>query len=161
MSLRLLVPAAAQALREAEDGLTLQELGAAIGTRWPGRIVEAMQGRVYKVSEQHGRLYLTHDAERTASNPPDQPGDRPMDGGATARTRGSKAPGVSGDAGLISRASASGSLNADVDDGRGEDQDQSLSPGLAGRLPAAVVNTGTLFGLEPERPRSPYDLEAA
>jgi len=43
-----------------------------------------------------------------------------------------------------------------VDDGRGEDQAQSLSPGLAGRLPAAVVNTDALFEVE-HKPLSPYD----
>lgn len=52
--------------------------------------------------------------ERTASNPPDQPGNVPHGAPATDVWShvGSKSGVVSGDAGLISRASASGSLDA-------------------------------------------------
>jgi hypothetical protein len=64
VSLRLLIPAAAKALREAEDGLTLQELGATIGTRWPDRVVRAMQRDGYAVGEEAGRLHLGVDVER-------------------------------------------------------------------------------------------------
>jgi hypothetical protein len=114
VSLRLLVPAAARALREAEDGLTLQELGAAIGTRWPDRVVRAMQRDGYTVGEERGHLHLVVDVGRTVSNPPDPSADMPRGVGAasTPTSAGSKAPGVSGNAGLITHASAGGSLNA-------------------------------------------------
>lgn len=143
MSISLLTVAAATALRESEDGLTLQELGAAIGTRWPERVVRAMQRDGYVLGEEHGRLHLVVDVERTSGNPP------PSTGQVTGViSQGGR------DAGLITRASAAGSLSADVDDGRREGQ-ATLSPGLIER-PAAVVSAGTLFPVEHE-PRSPYD----
>jgi hypothetical protein len=63
VSLHPLVPAAARALRETEDGLTLRELGARIGTRWPERVVRGMQRDGYVLGEQHGRLYLVVDVD--------------------------------------------------------------------------------------------------
>jgi hypothetical protein len=99
--------------------------------------------------------------ERTASNPPDPPGNasRGVGAASTPTSAGSKAPGGSGETGLITRVSASGSLNADVDDGRGvAPETGSLSPGLGG--PAAVVSADTLFPVEHE-PRSPYEYEDA
>jgi hypothetical protein len=60
------------------------------------------------------RLCGEPDVERTASNPPDQPANAPHGAPATDVWShvGSKSGVVSGDAGLISRASASGSLDA-------------------------------------------------
>lgn len=63
MSLHPLGPAAARTLRETEDGLTLRELGARIGTRWPERVVRGMQRDGYVLGEQHGRLYLVVDVD--------------------------------------------------------------------------------------------------
>jgi hypothetical protein len=74
------------------------------------------------------RLCGEPDVERTASNPPDPAGNTPHGAGAAAPTA---SRGIPGETGLITRVSASGSLDA-----------------------------GRLFEVEPERP-SHYDLEAA
>jgi hypothetical protein len=62
-----------------------------------------------------------------------------------------------------SGAPVDGPLNADVDDGRRgvPGRGLALAPSPGPGAPAAVVNTDTLFEVEPEKPQSPYDLEAA
>lgn len=118
MSMGVLTSEAIQAFRDCEDGLSVQELGARIGTRWPERVVRAMVRDGYVLGEEHGRLYLAGEpgVERTASNPPDHHANPLplLDGGAAdalARV-GSKAPEVSGDARIT--APASGSLDAEA-----------------------------------------------
>jgi hypothetical protein len=114
--------------------------------RFGGRIFELREEgyEILTEAEGHSRvryvLVSEPDVERTSSNPPDPPADAPSSGvGATAQSRGSKAPGVSGGAGLITRAPAAGSL----------DGDSSLSTG-----------SDRLFEMEPERVGH-YDREAA
>lgn len=115
----------ADLLREAEDGLTLAELETAIGSRYLKRVVEGMQRGPYTIGEEDGKLILVaepHDVERTAGNSPGASGQttssdvgeqRPATSPSGVGSR--KAPVLSGDAGLITRASADGSLNADVE----------------------------------------------
>lgn len=118
------------------------------------------------------------DVERTASGVPDLAGisidegtpQVNLDGGSAS---GSLNAGVEGGGGVhldgepanpsarrpvrsMEHAGTTVALSVDVDDGRGEGQAQSLSPGH-GALPAAVVSTGRLFEVEPPQPQSPYD----
>jgi hypothetical protein len=96
----------------------------------PSRLNQAVVAEIAK--SIRGRLHLVVDVERTASNPPDRPANAPP------RHVGSKAGhigcghavrAVSGDAGLITRASASGSLNADVEgDGGVHPDGESANP---------------------------------
>jgi hypothetical protein len=74
---RLFISAAARAFRESEDGLTLQELGRQIGTRWPGRVFHALVHEGFVFGEHDGRLFLAVDPDvERPSSLPDPPGGR-------------------------------------------------------------------------------------
>jgi squalene cyclase len=90
-------------LREAgEDGLTLAEIETAVGTRWALRVIGSMNRNGYAIGEQNGRYFLVSepDVERTAST-------------SSVGANGAVTPTAEGDAGLIPRASADGSLSVE------------------------------------------------
>lgn len=109
----------ADLLREAEDGLTLAELETAIGSRYLKRVVEGMQRGPYTIGEEDGKLILVaepHDVERTAGNSSKQATPQELAPAGTGRYHAAgKTGAATDDAGLITRASADGSLNADVE----------------------------------------------
>src|ERR1700694_1525967 len=104
----------ANLLRDFEDGLTLQELEAEIGSRYINRVISGMQRAGYAIGEDGGRLVLVVEpkieAERTVGNSPEPPGQPSRDGGAATLVASAKdalsrkAPGLDGDAGLLTRA---------------------------------------------------------
>lgn len=90
----------ADLLREAEDGLTLAELGAAIGSRYLKRVVEGMQRGPYTIGEEDGRLILVAEPSTEASDegrPAAQKGTGPVLAGTITQASGASVDGSADD----------------------------------------------------------------
>jgi hypothetical protein len=66
VSIPVLIRLAVDALHAAgDDGLTRTELAAAIGSRWPGRVVQEMRRQGYDVHEHNERFELVEEPAST------------------------------------------------------------------------------------------------
>lgn len=113
-------------LRDAEEagGLSLGELAEEcssgleerVALAWWEQRVGEMRAHGYTVAEDRGVLYLVaeRDVERVGGQSPDRPANAVLRHRASSPVSGESQSGVvSGDAGLITRASAADSLSAD------------------------------------------------
>jgi hypothetical protein len=109
-----------KALREAvEEGVPVAEAAVIADTRFLRRVFSRIREHGFVIGEQHERYFIVIDPERTVSNSPEQlakpssPDGRAADLSPASAGVPRKARVLPGDAGLITRASADGSLSAE------------------------------------------------